>query len=195
MWHIYINKDSKKNVRNVIEYFLGNLNPSCLVALIVRVTDIRNSDHLRSKESTEKSRSGASSPCCPSEESRMAREYVTPVSMRSLGQRVFFFNWRVLAWQGCVSFHCTAKQISSVGHVSPLFWISVPFRSPRALSRLYWQDYSYYYSPVVYRFPWAVCFRRSSVYTAISTSHFIPLPSALGSIHPSSICLYFCLQT
>ena len=42
MWHIYINKDSKKDVRNVIEDFLDNLNPSSLVALILRAIDTRN---------------------------------------------------------------------------------------------------------------------------------------------------------
>ena len=117
-----------------------------------------------------------SSPCCPSEKSQMVHEYVTPISMRFLGQIVFFFLIGVYLLYK-VALVSTVQQSKSAicAHLSPLFCISFPFRSPPSTEQ----------SLLGYSFLGVICFMHSSVYMSIPTSQFIPHPG----VHTFILCV------
>ena len=90
----------------------------------------------------------------------------------------------IVALKCCASFCHTAKRISSARmHISPLVWVSFPFRSLQNIGFL-----------VLYsRFSLVVYFRHSinSVYMSIPISQFIPFPPFPLGVHVFilSICV------
>ena len=74
----------------------------------------------------------------------------------------------------------TVQQSKSAicAHLSPLFCISFPFRSPPSIEQ----------SLLGYSFLGVICFMHSSVYMSIPTSQFIPHPG----VHTFVLCVSLC---
>ena len=100
-----------------------------------------------------------------------------------LSHQVFVFVWIFIGVEllyNVVLFYAVQWSESDIHiHISPLFWISFPFRSPQST------EFPVPYGRYSLVICWEACFIHSSVYMSVPVSQFI-IPPSLSLLHVSS---------